>query len=99
MFVDAISAYYIFLPIFIPITVSMGIDPVHFGILMTMNLAIGLITPPVGLDLYVASGLTGLSLKEISIGILPFLFVSLITLLLVTYIPEISLWLPQLLDM
>jgi C4-dicarboxylate transporter, DctM subunit len=99
MFVDAISAYYIFLPIFMPILLSMGIDPVHFGILMTMNLAIGLITPPVGIDLYVASGLTGLPLKEISIGIIPFLLVSLVALLLVTYIPEISLWLPQLLDM
>ncbi|MFS0823897.1 TRAP transporter large permease [Bacillus sp. 1P02SD] len=99
MFVDAISAYYIFLPIFMPIMLSMGIDPVHFGIVMTMNLAIGLITPPVGLDLYVASGLTGLSLKEMSLGVLPFLFAALITLLLVTYIPQISLWLPQLLDM
>ncbi|WP_419954340.1 TRAP transporter large permease [Neobacillus niacini] len=99
MFVDAISAFYIFLPIFMPIVISMGIDPVHFGILMTMNLAIGLVTPPVGLDLYVACGLTGLSLKEISIGVIPFVLVAIVVLLLVTYIPAISLWLPEVLNM
>ncbi|MBU8878734.1 TRAP transporter large permease subunit [Bacillus sp. FJAT-29790] len=99
MFVDAISAYYIFLPIFLPILGVMGIDPVHFGILMTMNLAIGLVTPPVGLDLYVACGLTGLSLKEISKGVIPFIIASIIALLLVTYIPAISLWLPGVLNM
>ncbi|WP_348775079.1 TRAP transporter large permease subunit [Psychrobacillus sp. NEAU-3TGS] len=99
MFVDAISAFYIFLPIFLPITMAMGIDPVHFGILMTLNLAIGLVTPPVGLDLFVASGLTGLSLKQISIGVIPFVLVAIVVLLLVTYIPAISLWLPELLNM
>lgn len=99
MFVDAISAYYIFLPIFLPIIASMGIDPVHFGVLMTMNLAIGLVTPPVGLDLYVACGLTGLSLKNISIGVIPFIIVALIALALVTYIPSLSLFLPNLLGM
>ncbi|MFS0645912.1 TRAP transporter large permease [Siminovitchia sp. 179-K 8D1 HS] len=99
MFVDAISAYYIFLPIFVPILGAMGIDPVHFGVLMTMNLAIGLVTPPVGLDLYVACGLTGLSLKEVSIGVIPFVIAAIIVLLLVTYIPAISLLLPSLLGM
>ncbi|USK59782.1 TRAP transporter large permease [Peribacillus asahii] len=98
MFVDAISAYYIFLPIFLPILIAMEIDPIHFGVLMTLNLAIGLVTPPVGLDLYVACGLTGLSLKQISIGVIPFLLVAIFVLLLVTYIPALSLWLPGLMD-
>jgi C4-dicarboxylate transporter DctM subunit len=99
MFVDAISAFYIFLPIFIPILASMHIDPIHFGVAMTMNLAIGLVTPPVGLDLYVACGLTGLSLKEISKGVIPFVIASIIVLLLVTYIPAITLWLPEVLNL
>ncbi|CAG9622734.1 TRAP transporter large permease [Sutcliffiella rhizosphaerae] len=99
MFVDAISAYYIFLPIFVPIMAAMGIDPVHFGILMTMNLAIGLVTPPVGLDLYIACGLTGLSLKEITIGVIPFVLAAIGVLLVITYVPAMSLWLPELLNM
>jgi len=99
MFVDAISAFYIFLPIFLPIMASMGIDPIHFGVLMTLNLAIGLVTPPVGLDLYVACGLTGLSLKKISVGVIPFIIVALIVLALVTYIPSLSLFLPNILNM
>ena len=99
MFVDAISAFYIFLPIFLPIIDSMNIDPIHFGVMMTMNLAIGLVTPPVGLDLYVACGLAKLSLKEISIGVLPFIFAALMALLLITYIPSITLWLPNVLQM
>ncbi|EST54272.1 C4-dicarboxylate ABC transporter permease [Brevibacillus panacihumi W25] len=99
MFVDAISAYYIFLPIFLPIIAAMNIDPIHFGVMMTMNLAIGLVTPPVGLDLYVACGLAKISLKEISIGVIPFIVASLIALMLITYIPSITLWLPQLLQM
>lgn len=97
MFVDAISAFYIFLPIFLPILAAMHIDPIHFGVMMTMNLAIGLVTPPVGLDLFVACGLAKISLKEISIGVIPFILAALAALLLVTFIPEITLWLPNLL--
>ncbi|WP_126424990.1 TRAP transporter large permease [Brevibacillus marinus] len=99
MFVDAISAFYIFLPIFLPIIDQMQIDPVHFGVMMTINLAIGLVTPPVGMDLYVACGLAKLSLKEISIGVIPFIIAALVALLIVTYVPQISLWLPNLMGM
>ncbi|GED53936.1 TRAP transporter large permease [Brevibacillus borstelensis] len=99
MFVDAISAFYIFLPIFLPILTMMDIDPVHFGVMMTMNLAIGLVTPPVGLDLYVACGLAKISLKEISKGVIPFIVASILALLVITYIPSITLWLPELLNM
>lgn len=99
MFVDAISAFYIFLPIFLPIIATMGIDPVHFGVMMTMNLAIGLVTPPVGLDLYVACGLAKLSLKEISIGVIPFIIASIVALLVITFVPSITLWLPELMGM
>ncbi|WP_019122977.1 TRAP transporter large permease [Brevibacillus massiliensis] len=99
MFVDAISAYYIFLPIFLPILAALQIDPVHFGVVMTMNLAIGLVTPPVGLDLYAACGLAKISLKEISRGVIPFILASLVALFIVTYIPAVALWLPDILGM
>ncbi|MBO8163981.1 MAG: TRAP transporter large permease [Brevibacillus sp.] len=96
MFVDAISAYYIFLPIFLPIISALQIDPVHFGVMMTINLAIGLVTPPVGIDLYVACGLAKISLREISKGVLPFIIAAIVALMIITYVPEISLWLPNL---
>lgn len=97
MFMDAISAMYIFVPIMLPIILFFDIDPTVFGVFMTMNLAIGLFTPPVGLNLYVASGISGSSLTKISRAIVPFVIASIIVLLLVTYIPSISTFLPDLL--
>lgn len=98
-FIDAISAFYILLPIFIPILKAVGVDLVMFGVVMTVNLAIGQITPPVGVNLYVACNIANISLKQISRAIGPFLIASLIALLLITYIPAVSLWLPTLLKM
>jgi len=98
-FMDAISAYYIFIPLFSPICLKLGIDPVHLGIIMTTNLAIGLITPPVGVDLYTASAISGVPFKDICRDIWPFLVPSVLSLILITYIPAISLWLPQALGM
>jgi C4-dicarboxylate transporter DctM subunit len=98
-FMDAISAYYIFIPLFLPICVKLGIDPVHLGIIMTTNLAIGLITPPVGVDLYTASAISGVPFKDICREIWPFLLPSIFSLILITYIPTISLWLPRVLGM
>ncbi len=98
-FMDAISAYYIFIPLFSPICLKLGIDPVHLGIIMTTNLAIGLITPPVGVDLYTASAISGVPFKDICRDIWPFLVPSVLSLILITYVPAISLWLPQALGM
>jgi len=98
-FMDAISAYYIFIPLFLPLCKSLGIDPVHLGIVMTSNLAIGLITPPVGVDLYTACAISGVPFKDLSRQIWPFVIASLIPLILITYIPAISLWLPKVLGM
>jgi len=97
MFIDAISAYYIFIPILLPIMIFLEIDPTVFGVFMTVNLAIGLFTPPVGLNLYVASGISKSSLGEISKAIIPFVISSIIVLLLLTFIPQISTFLPDLL--
>lgn len=97
-FIDAISAFYIFVPILAPVIIYFDIDPLVFGVFMTVNLAIGLFTPPVGLNLYVASGISGASLASMSRAIIPFVIASIIVLLLITYVPILSTFLPDLLD-
>ncbi len=96
-FMEPSSIILILAPIFFPIAVALGIDPIHFGIIMTLNMEVGMITPPVGLNLYVASGLSGLSLEDVTRASLPWMSVMIIALLLVTYIPGISLFLVELL--
>jgi C4-dicarboxylate transporter DctM subunit len=86
-------------PILFPVAVKLGIHPVHLGILMTVNMEVGLCHPPVGLNLYVASGIAKMGITELTIATLPWLFTMLIFLVVVTYVPEISLWLPRLLGM
>ena len=96
-FLDQNPAILILAPIFAPIAAHLGIDPVHFGIIVIMNLVIGLITPPLGEVLFIVAPLAGVSLESVSKAVLPFLFVEIGVLLLVTYIPPISLWIPELL--
>ena len=96
-FVDAISAFYLFIPILVPILIGVGVDMTTIGVFMTVNLAIGLFTPPVGLNLYVGAGIGKVKLEEVVRGIMPFLICAIIALLLITYIPAISNWLPDLL--
>lgn len=96
-FLDSGSANYIFIPILLPIVKYIGYDPLAFGVVATVNLAIGMSTPPVGLDLYVACNASGVKLKDISIQTLRFVGASIICLLLLTYLPQISLFLPHLL--
>ena len=91
------SIVLILAPILFPIAMALGIDPVHFGIIMVVNMEIGMCTPPVGLNLYVASGIAKMGITELTISVLPWLMTMVGFLLLVTYVPEISLWLPRLL--
>lgn len=98
-FMDAISIFYISLPIFLPIIKMYNIDPIWFGVIITVNVAIGQITPPVGVNLYVACNIADLSLTDISKSVVPFLLASIVALILITYIPQLSLWLPGLLGM
>ena len=98
-FMDAISIFYISLPIFLPIIKLYNIDPIWFGVILTVNVAIGQITPPVGVNLYVACNIADLSLTDISKSVLPFLLASCVALALITAIPALSLWLPKLLGM
>ena len=90
-FMDATSAVLIFTPLFLPVALSLGIDPIHFGAVMVLNLSIGLVTPPVGINLFVGCGIANITLKDISIAVIPLIIACLVVLLLVTYIPFISL--------
>lgn len=95
-FIDANSALYILCPILFPIAKQLGINPVHLGAVMVVNLALGLITPPVGVNLFTGCGVAGITLNEMVKRIWPFVIAVLIVLLLVTYIPGISMLLPNL---
>lgn len=94
-FVDTVPAILIFVPILQPTAVQFGIDPIHFAIIVIVNLMIGLNTPPVGTNLFVISSISGKSMGQISKALLPFYGVKLIALMIITYVPMISLWLPR----
>lgn len=93
MFLDASAAVLIFTPLFLPIVLELGIDPIHFGIIMIVNLAIGMITPPFGLNLYVAAGISKMSITEIIRGTVPFIFILVIALFVIMFVPQMSLFL------
>ena len=95
-FMETIAAITILVPVLLPVAVTAGVDPVHFGVIMVLNLMIGLLTPPVGMVLYVLSRVSGISFEKCMRGTLPFLVPLVIALLLVTFIPAISLWLQTL---
>ncbi|MEG7266172.1 TRAP transporter large permease subunit, partial [Pseudomonas aeruginosa] len=86
-------------PIFFPIAMELGIDPIHLGIIMVVNMEIGLITPPVGLNLFVTSAVTGMPLGATIRAALPWLMILLVFLIIVTYIPAVSMALPNWLGM
>ena len=96
-FMEPTGIILILAPILFPIAMELGIDPVHLGIIMTVNLEIGMVTPPVGLNLFVTAGITKMSIMEVVRAALPWLSVLLVFLVLVTYIPQIALFLPNLL--
>lgn len=99
MFLDAGPAIIILGPILGPVFISMGIDPVHFAIIMSVNLTVGLATPPMGLVLFVASSVSGEKVETISRAILPFLAVEILVIFLITYFPAISMTVPRLLGL
>ncbi|MDN6322138.1 MAG: TRAP transporter large permease [Halomonas sp.] len=95
-FMETIAAITILVPVLLPVAITAGVDPVHFGVIMVLNLMIGLLTPPVGMVLYVLSRVSGISFEKCMRGTLPFLVPLVVALLLVTFVPAISLWLPTL---
>ena len=97
MLLEPVAGLLITVPVLLPAAIEFGIDPLHLGIVMILNLVLGLLTPPVGLVLYVLSSVTGSSVQTVTRGTIPFLIPLLITLLVITFVPALSLWLPGLL--
>ena len=97
MFMETIAALIILFPVLLTVATSVGVDPIHFAVICVLNLVLGLLTPPVGVCLYITSGIAKISLMKISKAVMPFLIVNLIILALVTYVPAFTLFLPNLL--
>ncbi|CAI8195610.1 MAG: C4-dicarboxylate TRAP transporter large permease protein DctM [Arcobacter lacus] len=95
-FMEPSAIIMIMVPLLLPVAVALGIDPIHFGIIITINMELGMVSPPVGLNLFVTSGLTGMSIKDVIVAAFPWTLTIFVGLILVTYIPEIALWLPNL---
>ncbi|RFC62194.1 TRAP transporter large permease [Fulvimarina endophytica] len=96
MFIEAAAAILILTPILLPIAISFGIDPVHFGVIVVVNLAMGMFTPPVGLNLFIVSQISGAGIAQLSRAILPFVVIVFSAVLIVSFWPDLSLWLPSL---
>ncbi len=90
---EALAAIVILTPILLPLVLKVGVDPIHFGVIMVVNLAIGFVTPPVGVNLFVASGITNVKIEQVSRAALPFLAAMLTVLAFVTFVPQLSLFL------
>jgi len=95
MFIEGIAIMIITFPVLLPVMLKIGIDPVHFGVILVLNLMIGLVTPPVGLCLYVVAGIAKISIADITKELMPYVLALIFVLMLVTYIPGLTLWLPQ----
>ena len=95
MFMDIISATMILGPVFLPMLGAFGVDMMHFGLIMTVNLAIGYCTPPMGVSLYITGAIANKDLIYVSKAVLPFIVIQIVVLLLMTYMPNLVLWLPR----
>lgn len=96
MIIDNIPNIMILTPILVPIATAVGVDPIHFGIIMTCNLAVGMVTPPMGINLFVASGMTKIPMLKLAKETVPFLIAFIISLLVIVFVPQISMFLPGL---
>ena len=94
-FLDTIAAITILVPILLPIAIKLGIDPVHLGLIMTLNLMIGLLHPPLGMVLFVLARVSKLSVEQTTMAILPWLAPLFLSLAAITFIPDLTLWLPR----
>jgi len=95
MFMETLATILILVPVMLPVAYSMGIDPIHFGVVMVCTLGIGFQTPPLGENLFIASGISKISIEEISLKALPFAVVNTVAIFIIAFVPEISLWLPR----
>lgn len=97
MFMETLATILILVPVMLPVAYSVGIDPIHFGVVMICALGIGFQTPPLGENLFIASGISKISIEEISIKALPFALINTLAIFIIAYFPQLSLWLPRLL--
>lgn len=95
MFMETLATILILVPVMLPVAYSVGIDPIHFGVVMVCCLGIGFQTPPLGENLFIASGISNISIEKISVAALPFAFINTIAIFIIAFVPEISLWLPR----
>jgi C4-dicarboxylate transporter DctM subunit len=95
-FIDLNATIIVLTPILLPALVKLGVSPLHFGVIMVVNMSLGLVTPPLGLNLYVGSGISNISIEDLSKAVLPFLIVSILILFVITHVPSISMALPEL---
>ena len=95
MFMETLAAIMILVPVMLPVAYHMGIDPIHFGIVMICTLSVGFQTPPLGENLFIASGISNVSIEEISLRALPFALAGTVAIFLIAVFPEIALWLPR----
>lgn len=95
MFMETLATILILVPVMLPVAYSMGIDPVHFGVVMVCTLGIGFQTPPLGENLFIASGISNISIERISVAALPFAFINTVAIFVIAFVPEIALWLPR----
>ena len=94
-FMETTASLIVLTPVLLPLAKKIGLDPIHFGAIMVLNLVIGLTTPPLGVCLFISSGIAGISMERISRAMIPFLLAAILVLLLVTYVPALSMWIPQ----
>jgi C4-dicarboxylate transporter DctM subunit len=97
-FLDTISALFIFTPLLLPMAMSVGVDPIHFGIIVSVNLTIGMITPPVGVVLFVTAGIVKLSIREMMRDLTPMIVVLIVALAITTYWTDMVMWIPRMLQ-
>lgn len=95
MFMETLATILILVPVMLPVAYSMGIDPIHFGVVMVCTLGIGFQTPPLGENLFIASGISNISIEQISVAALPFAFINTVAIFIIAFFPEIALWLPR----
>lgn len=96
MFIDTISALVVLTPILLPVVTAVGVDPVHFGIILVVALAIGFVTPPLGVNLFVASSVGKVQIEKTTVAVIPFIIVMIICLMLIAFIPQLSMWMAAL---
>lgn len=95
MFMETLAAIMILVPVMVPVAYSVGIDPIHFGIVMICSLSVGFVTPPLGENLFIASGISKIDIEKIAIRALPFILALVLAIAVIAAVPEISLWLPR----